>query len=72
MSPLREIIDREILTGHSGCNHGAYSVFLTLSCGHVKCVKGSQAPKYRTRCDECSYLEHNNRIHSGMLGRTQE
>ena len=53
-NPFREIVAREVLSGHFGCNKGAYGVFLSLSCGHTKYVKGSQEPKRRAKCVECA------------------
>lgn len=56
--PWRKIENVEYLSGHSGCNHGAFSVCLYLECGHNKWVKGSKKPKGdRARCNDCPVNE---------------
>ena len=54
--PLRKI--RGLTMGQSKyARPGHGTAELRLSCGHVKYVKNSKVPDYRTRCRECrTYL----------------
>lgn len=50
--PLRKI--RSLTMGQSKfAKPGFGTAELRLSCGHVKYVKNSKVPDYRTRCREC-------------------
>lgn len=53
--PLKGIVRREYASGYFGCNHGAFSVRLYLSCGHEEVRKGSKEPLGgKARCRMCA------------------
>lgn len=51
---LKRIVKLEILGGHNGCNHGAWTAQLTLECGHTESRKGSKMPADRAVCRACT------------------
>lgn len=53
MHPWRKVVGHRVMSGHFGCNTGAYSYVITLECGHEGFRKGSQGLPKKMRCLEC-------------------
>lgn len=51
--PWRRVTGHRMLSGHYGCNTGAWSYLIQLECGHEGFRKGSQGVPRKMRCLEC-------------------
>ena len=50
---IREIVSRSTFKHHSCPRNARGSTTVTLSCGHQKIYKASQAPERHAHCNEC-------------------